>query len=240
MASRKINSNRKAGFFWQGLLILLPVLVLAGFGLFFLRQDKIAAENEAKERAQATVDDLLADISGDQFLANLLEIYFSAETMRGKTGNSVPAWFPKIGAEANVIAPMRDEIFNTWPSAAGGEVWGGVPMDLDENGQARWLGSGKAKRPVNYTHTLEPMPLDLGRLSAEQGKSWDKAQQAEFSGTDGTKAIEAYQNFLKDSPPVRFQQAAEYTLALLQARKGLVEPAITSLAKLQNADGAFT
>lgn len=49
-------------FFWQALLILLPVVVLAIVGSLSLRQDRILAEHEATERAQAIANDLLPRI----------------------------------------------------------------------------------------------------------------------------------------------------------------------------------
>ena len=58
----KLIFNRKPAFLWQGLLIVLPVGVLAVVGLFSLRQDKILAQHEATERAQAIADDLLPKI----------------------------------------------------------------------------------------------------------------------------------------------------------------------------------
>lgn len=48
-------------FFWQGLLIVLPVAVLAGAGLFSIRQDQAIAQREAVEKAQALADQF-ADI----------------------------------------------------------------------------------------------------------------------------------------------------------------------------------
>jgi len=48
-------------FFWQGLLIVLPVVVLAGAGLFSIRQDRAMAQREAIEKAQAHADQI-ADI----------------------------------------------------------------------------------------------------------------------------------------------------------------------------------
>jgi signal transduction histidine kinase len=48
-------------FLWQGLLIVLPVVVLAGAGLFSIRQDRAMAQREAIEKAQAHADQI-ADI----------------------------------------------------------------------------------------------------------------------------------------------------------------------------------
>ncbi|MBI3415629.1 MAG: HAMP domain-containing histidine kinase [Verrucomicrobia bacterium] len=56
-----MNSTRPAqrpAFFWQAALILLPVIALATVGLISLRQDRILAELEARERAQVIADDV--------------------------------------------------------------------------------------------------------------------------------------------------------------------------------------
>src|SRR6266571_6085162 len=50
--------GRRPTFLWQGLLILLPVLVLAAVGFFSLRQDKTLAQREAAEKAQSIADEL--------------------------------------------------------------------------------------------------------------------------------------------------------------------------------------
>src|SRR5881396_942075 len=49
----KPRSIRKPTFLWQAALIVLTVAVLAAVGLFSLRQDKVLAEQEAREQAQA-------------------------------------------------------------------------------------------------------------------------------------------------------------------------------------------
>src|SRR5579864_9484591 len=51
--------NGKPTFLWQGLLIVLPVTVLAVLGAWSLRQDKVLAQHEATERAKAVAEDLV-------------------------------------------------------------------------------------------------------------------------------------------------------------------------------------
>jgi signal transduction histidine kinase len=51
--------HRKATFFWQAVLILLPVAVLTAIGWASLRQDRILAEHDAREQAQALADQLV-------------------------------------------------------------------------------------------------------------------------------------------------------------------------------------
>lgn len=55
----RIVAVKKPGFFWQGLLIVLPAILLAGFGLLSLRQDRILAEHEATETARKLAKDLV-------------------------------------------------------------------------------------------------------------------------------------------------------------------------------------
>jgi signal transduction histidine kinase len=58
MAGPRIPS--KPSFFWQGLLIVLPVVALVAVGVFSLQQDKLLAQHEAADRAQAIADDLIS------------------------------------------------------------------------------------------------------------------------------------------------------------------------------------
>lgn len=56
------RNQPKPTFLWQAMLILLPVIVLAVVGGFSLRQDKILAQHEASDRAQALADDLVRQL----------------------------------------------------------------------------------------------------------------------------------------------------------------------------------
>jgi signal transduction histidine kinase len=49
---------RQPRFFWRGVLILLPVALLAGVGIYSLRQDRVLAEIEAKERCQSLAENV--------------------------------------------------------------------------------------------------------------------------------------------------------------------------------------
>ena len=65
MANRTANRRSKQPtFFWQGLLIVLPVVVLAAVGLASLRQDKILAQHEATEKAKAIAEKIWLKESG--------------------------------------------------------------------------------------------------------------------------------------------------------------------------------
>jgi signal transduction histidine kinase len=51
-------------FFWRGVMIVAPVLVLAGLGLYSLKQDRLLAEAQARERAQELAEDFADELMG--------------------------------------------------------------------------------------------------------------------------------------------------------------------------------
>ncbi len=67
-ANGNLTESRPRGqpaFLRQGLLIVLPVVVLAAMGLVSLRQDRILAQHDATERAQAIADEMAETIWTD-------------------------------------------------------------------------------------------------------------------------------------------------------------------------------
>jgi signal transduction histidine kinase len=54
---RTRKSAGRPGFFWRGALILLPLALLAGLGMYSLRQDRLLVEVEAKDRCQGLAAD---------------------------------------------------------------------------------------------------------------------------------------------------------------------------------------
>ena len=62
---RRQQNERKPGFFWQGLLILLPVVVLCVAGLASLRQDRRLVDAQARQRAQEIAEELADQIDAE-------------------------------------------------------------------------------------------------------------------------------------------------------------------------------
>ena len=62
MVAMSLRASRNPGFLWQGVLILLPVAVLAAVGVLSLRQDRLVAEHEATQRAQGIAEALAAKL----------------------------------------------------------------------------------------------------------------------------------------------------------------------------------
>jgi len=65
MAARPAMSARSAGFFWQGVLILLPTGLLAATGIWALRRDYVQTQQELRERAQVFGDAAASRLWGE-------------------------------------------------------------------------------------------------------------------------------------------------------------------------------
>jgi signal transduction histidine kinase len=76
------KSVRAPVFFWRGVLILLPLALLAGLGIYSLRQDRLLAEAEARDRCQT--------LAGDYARAIVLSLQ-----------NPAPQAFSEITLDAN-------------------------------------------------------------------------------------------------------------------------------------------
>ena len=135
------RSFRKSSFLWQAALIVLPVLVLATVGVFSLRQDKILAEIEARERAQ-TIADGLAEGIWEQFMTQWeSEIQNPVGTRLNAAGGN--SFFFKVSLDGKLLYPpafsgvvnpqpldrteLSDEQAPSWQTARNAEFNGTDP-----------------------------------------------------------------------------------------------------------------
>jgi hypothetical protein len=64
-AMARVPAKREPTFLWQGVLITLPMVVLAILGGLSLRRDQALAAHDAAERAQVIAGDLGPKISAE-------------------------------------------------------------------------------------------------------------------------------------------------------------------------------
>ena len=86
---RRPAQTKPPSFLWQGLLIVLPVVLLAALGLLSLRQDRRLAEQDAQDRAR----ELLRQLAPE--LARSVGIELAP----------VPGFRPRVGKDQNDLAP---------------------------------------------------------------------------------------------------------------------------------------
>lgn len=113
------RTSRKPNFFWQGVLILAPVLVLAKLGALALSQDRRMAEHEAQTRAQELAEQAADAVWG------ALQSEFTTDTYWATNGGNFLR--KSSGKETNAVLrtadPQRIQVND------GGELFWPPPFD---------------------------------------------------------------------------------------------------------------
>jgi signal transduction histidine kinase len=196
-------------FLWQGILILLPVGVLTVLGLYSLRQDRLLAEQDAKERGAATATQMAQSVAHE--LAQQLTGYRNANF----------AWHAKLVQDLGLALRPRVsspddaawQSIRAWEQSNPGIDLGAMPVsDCVLNTR------GDFSMPQIYP--LTPQPPDwLLELSPEQRRLWQQQEQAEFVSNNPAAAQAAITNFLATKPPDGARANAEFDLLLLKTHR---------------------
>jgi hypothetical protein len=98
------RANRKPSFRTQATLIVLPVLVLASVGAWSLRQDRLLAEQEARDRARQLAEMLLPELT--EALVRLhTRAVTSAEGQAGTRPNVPEVVSFRVSSDGRLIEP---------------------------------------------------------------------------------------------------------------------------------------
>ena len=198
-------------FFWQGALILLPVLVLAAVSAISLWQDEQSAEQDARNRA-------LKDV---QNLGQALRTGVDVELQRYLTLVNVWAMGEFDQSQPHVETKFPDQKLQSdiarWEQDYPGLSFRGTFIP-----QGEILADGRQINPPELVAAPEP-PQWFRDLTPAQLAAWQKLRHAaenQFHADDNHPAIRASEpdqavkvasaDFLKDNPPTEASQAAQY------------------------------
>src|SRR5437867_3143716 len=112
MLSPVNRASRKPSFLWQGVLILAPVLVLAGIGAYALWKDQRLAMREAEERAQELANSAALQVWDEleKVQLPLIEFDRSGRLLTPKPYEEVPAPRP---LDQTVFSADQAKLWNT-------------------------------------------------------------------------------------------------------------------------------
>jgi signal transduction histidine kinase len=223
-----MNRPRPKGrptFFWQPVLILLPVVGLACFGLYSMRQDRLLAEQEARDSGQALAQRLAAQFS----LSPLVESgalrplfdYYNARFEANANDEfhlGLTRWANGTQDEKNALQLIK--------------AWQLANPDID------LLSLPPAEGFLDFQPApLTPQPPDwLAELTPEQRELWESAQELEFVSKDHAAAQSALQKFIDSNPPKGAVANAQYLLLLAKTSSdGLGTNDITALLSGRSA-----
>jgi signal transduction histidine kinase len=187
-----VRNQRRPGFFWQGILILLPVAVLAVVGLISLRQDERAAEADARKRAAENVQSLARAVRSsvkDEFQRFLVLQNVWMIGLRSASQPSVSGEFPDAKLKTDIEKWERDNPKFKFADLA-------FP-------DAEVLTNGAQISPPDFPPAPIP-PKWFRELTPEQKNLWQNLRAAKTrSEIDSRRQI-----FLDSKPASNAQQAA--------------------------------
>ena len=188
------HTQRKPTFFWQGVLILLPVAVLAVVSLVSLRQDERVAEQDARNRAAENV----------QSLARALRSSVNDELQRFLTLQNV--WTMELfsAGQPNVSLAFPDANLTAevekWERDYPGFKLAGLATPA-----GKILSDGRLIQPPDFPAVPAP-PKWFRELSPDQNALWESLRAATSPAQTETRR----QAFLDSKPSEEAQLAANY------------------------------
>jgi len=192
--------QRKPTFLWQGVLILVPVVVLVAVGLWTLRQDRAAMEQEARGRAEPIAAATLAGLKQhvqqivrgvrDGTLVTLTRgaLWFEVQP-DNSLGQLWPFTWPPTPAPfpTNLVDLLNPERAQLWHEAGAAYSTGGW-------GQAIDLYSAFATNGGIVKQDFEHAGLTSERL---RGEAYLRIAAAQLQLSQTNLAVEAYDSVLR-------------------------------------------
>ncbi len=193
-------------FLWQGILILLPVVILAAVGFASLSWDRNAAEQDARENSVRLAKQLVQQQTS--YLNQEAQDYWNVQ-IEWQAEHEV-----ELGLMVGHLSPdlfaRREAWQQRWPQLKLIDL-PKVDLSADEAGKL-------FKAEPGYSPIPTP-PSWLAELQPEQRELWAKAQKNEFYSHDLNAARIALEQFLQTHPGHAARANAEFQLLLYQTSK---------------------
>jgi signal transduction histidine kinase len=180
---------KRPGFFWQGMLIVLPVLVMAIVAVTAIRNDRVSVEREARQLGAATATSLAQAIA--QEVGQQLEEYREVNLNFNNQRAAILSLGPTNAASSQSII----ELIEAWQKSNPHLDLATLPpcnCRLTEN---RLL----TLPPIEYPE-IPPPPAWVRELSPGQNDLWIAAQRAAYSTKDAAAAKALLNQFLAANP----------------------------------------
>jgi signal transduction histidine kinase len=199
-------------FYWQGVLILLPVVLMAGFGFWAIFRERSAVGQQAQQRAKEILQALPSDFG--RIAANRLTqfdgpknsyLFYLELGIAAWPENKNRHWIlgdkNELQIITNSLATVRS-VFPEWPK---GPVLF-VGFWLNTNGDFAF----------GHQTSLRP-PTWLVTMSTEQRQAWTTFQRATCASESLSKLAGLFKAFQQTQPPPSALAWAEF----IQLRAGL-------------------
>jgi len=206
-------------FFWQGVLILLPVVLMAGFGFWAILRDRNAVEQEAQQRAKEIIQALPSDFG--RIVANRLTqfegpkngwFFYLELGIAAWPENKNRKWILGDTNELEIITNNLATLHSVFPEWPKGPVLLAV-FWLNTNGDFAF----------GRQTPLSP-PTWLAAMSTEQHQAWAAFQRAACASESSSNVARLLKAFQQTQPPPSALAGAEF----IQLRTGLSSLSVTN------------
>ncbi len=217
---KAMPARRPSPFLWQAIFILLPVVLLAGFGLYSLRQDRLLAEQEAKESGELLAQRIAKVVATEAVsgLRDYLNVSFSLEANRS-ADLGLSSWAGGAVTESN-----------EWQRI---ENWRQANPEIDLFAQPfAHRSSDNGGRHLS----MPPLPPEWqAQLDSKQRELWQTLQQLTSANHDTSSISNLVQTFIATKPPKGARANVRYLLLLAQTRNLPTDQAVEKIAEYSRA-----
>ena len=210
-------------FFWQAILILLPVALMAGFGFWAIFRERNAVEAQAQQRAKEILSSL-PDEFGRIAANRLTDLdgpkggwyrYLEGAVAPWPGNNNRKQWLADTN-ESQIISNNLAALHSAFPDWQTGPV-PLVDFSLNTNGDL-WFG-----RPI-----LPSPPTWLATMSTEQHRAWADLRAAAYSSESLSNLVNAFQ---QTQPPPAALACADFMQLRAETQTMSATNAITQLLR---------
>jgi signal transduction histidine kinase len=199
------GKTSKPTFFWQGVLILLPVLLMAGFGTWAILRERRAVESDARQRAR-------------EILQSLPYLFNQGLTFR----------FDFLAIQSQSVIPQNASQIEASENDGSVKLWGGagniLPGELTNGPAALWTTPTEQDPawPMNFlldtngnfwdlTFQNPPQPPDwFTGLNGEERSAWAAMRTADLCRKPAVEISKSVEDFLNTSPPAPARECAGF------------------------------
>src|SRR5215469_6796792 len=135
---RVASKSSKPTFFWQGVLILLPVIIMTGIALAAIAQDRASVERESRRRAQEIADQFKSTLE-QRWAAELIrfDTLFGAWSTASSARQSWPGDQPAADAAQTNYATMLTALSADYPDLTPADFLPYHYLDFSDDGTIR-------------------------------------------------------------------------------------------------------
>ncbi len=234
----RLNPARKPAFFWQGLLILLPVAIMAVVAGTAIIQDRASVEREAQQRAAEILRQINQNFA-DQVADNLAEYEEFVSLWRAENLVMNGSWAGVPGRPTR--RPDRTNQFSqrvTYTVLSQAEA-GPIPHALLVEFSVKFLPAFNDNGTLRSPPTLD-VPKPPGwrfSLSPEQLAAWESLCHAAISSNNSTAVETAFRQFTNTAPSPHARANAEFLLLQNKSAAESASNAIPLLLRFCDACG---